>query len=256
MDPTTKAIIEATGHAVNLAVEQGWFSKLLNALKKKHRILVLGSTGVGKTNLLESLKAIVPPAISAMSRTEFVEKRGFKIETEPFIFIDTPGQIGHKARRRDAIREAMRDGISGVINVVAYGYHEHRSGHEEAFDSTGKVSESYLTTHRDLEIALLSEWTGLLGDERTAGWLMTVVTKADLWWGRRKEVDEYYRNADGAYAKAIQVAGDLNPITVDYFSVFHKFYGQGELSGLLDDTDRVRMRSDLLLSLLAGVADK
>ena len=47
----------------------------------------------------------------------------------------------------------------------------------------------------------LSEWVGLLGDRETAGWLITVVTKSDLWWEQRATVREYYES--GAYHEAL-----------------------------------------------------
>ena len=53
-----------------LAQKQGWLDKLKMALRKKHKILVLGSTGAGKTNFLASLTETMPKAIDLMSRTE------------------------------------------------------------------------------------------------------------------------------------------------------------------------------------------
>jgi len=41
---------------------------------------------------------------------------------------------------------------------------------------------------------------------------------------------------------------------MEYCSVFHKFYGEGPLSGLFDEQDRVDLRAHLLRELLAAVA--
>lgn len=113
---------------VKKLIKEGWIKKAFSFFRKKHRFLLLGSTGVGKTNLLKSFQSDTPEVIYYLNRTEFAKKSKAKIESEPFIFIDTPGQIDHKPRRIREIRMAMSRGISGIINVVAYGYHEHKKG--------------------------------------------------------------------------------------------------------------------------------
>src|SRR2546423_12515590 len=107
---------EAAIELVKLAYKQGWLDKLKTAFRKKHRVLVLGATGTGKTNLLESLSELVPKAIHNMNRTEFAERHAVRIVKEPFIFIDTPGDLPLKDRRISAIRDAMKTGLAGVIN--------------------------------------------------------------------------------------------------------------------------------------------
>jgi putative ribosome biogenesis GTPase RsgA len=53
------------------AQEQGYLDRLLASFRRKHRILVLGSTGVGKSNLVASLKRQAPRVIDRLERTEF-----------------------------------------------------------------------------------------------------------------------------------------------------------------------------------------
>jgi energy-coupling factor transporter ATP-binding protein EcfA2 len=247
---TAKAAIDL----IILAEKQGWLDRLTTALRKKHKVLILGSTGVGKTNFLESLTDLVPKAIEQMNRTEFAEKHSIKIAKQPFIFVDTPGQIEHQSRRIAAIRDAMRGDIAGVINVVSYGYHEWRIGQKSVFDASSAVREEFLKQHREKELESLREWTTLLGGRETVGWLITVVTKADLWWHRQDEVFDYYRS--GAYYAALGEAQSLRPVVLEYCSVFHKFYGTGLLSGTFDEADRVRARAHLLRQLLAAVGAK
>lgn len=176
------------------AYKQGWLDKLATSLRKKHKVLVLGPTGAGKTNILESLTELIPKAIDQMNRTEFVQKHSIKISKQPFVFIDTPGQTLHKGRRISSIREAMAGKIDGVINVVSYGYHEYRIGKKEAIASDGTINESFLERHRLVEMEALKEWTLLLGGRETARWLITVVSKADLWWHQREEVLAHYQS--------------------------------------------------------------
>ena len=235
---------------VKLAHKQGWLDRLLTSLRKKHPILVLGSSVAGKTAFLQSLTATVPNAIDRMVRTEFAQKHPLRIAKEPFVFTDTPGQTLHRSRRIQAIREAMKNPFAGIINVVSYGYHEHRVGKREAV-ANGAVNEEFLAASREVEIRALSEWTEILGDTAVAGWLITVVTKADLWWNRRDAVMAHY--SAGPYAQSLGDAARLRPVVLEYCSVFQKFYNEVPMSGELQDADRVLLRGHLIRQLLASI---
>ncbi|MBN2209175.1 MAG: hypothetical protein JW759_07755 [Candidatus Coatesbacteria bacterium] len=86
-----------------------------------------------------------------------------------------------KAKRMDAIKDALGKGVSGIINVVSYGYHEYDVDMGAAFNSDGSVNADFLEAHRSAEKRALREWTAMLGDRKTTGWLITIVNKADLW---------------------------------------------------------------------------
>lgn len=233
------------------AHKEGLLEKLVNVFRHKHRVLVLGSTGAGKTNFLKSLVELVPTAIEQMNRTEFAKEHSFSILKQPFRFVDTPGQRVHESRRKRAIREAMGAGIEGVINVVSYGYHEYRIGKSAAIGVDGLPNESFLKEHRQIEQDMLAEWTALLGDEHTIGWVLTVVTKADLWWHQKDEVLNHY--TAGPYYAALGDVKKLSPVVKEYCSVLHKFYGAAPLSGVFDEEDRVRTKANLLRQLIAAI---
>jgi hypothetical protein len=244
---------EAAVKLVELAHKQGWLDKLLTALRKKHHVLVLGCSGTGKTALVESLTADLPSAIDRMNRTEFIEKHAIRVAKHPFVFTDTPGQSLHKSRRVQAVREALKRHRIGAINVVSYGYHESRItrvGNEPAIVA-GAANEAFLQLNRDREIEALGEWTEILGDPASTNWLITVVTKADLWWNQQEEVLAYY--SQGPYARALGAAKTLHPVVVEYCSVFQKFYKEAPMSGDFQDTDRARVKGRILRELLAAV---
>jgi hypothetical protein len=103
-----------------LAKELGLVSKLKSFLKKKKRILVLGSTGTGKTLFVRSFGNLIPEIINRASRTEFPTKHVFDFGPRLNAQLtDTPGQIIHASRRFPAIKEAMTR-ADGVINIVSY----------------------------------------------------------------------------------------------------------------------------------------
>ncbi len=240
------------GDFAKIAYEKGWLKRIRDLFRKSHRILVLGATGTGKTQMIESFNEHMPDAIHYMDRTVGIRSHRVDNIGEAFKIIDTPGEEERsKAKRMDAIKEALRKGVSGIIDVVSYGYHEYDVDIGAAFNLDGSVNADFLEAHRAAEGRALREWTAILGDRKTTGWLITVVNKADLWWDRKDEVLEHYKS--GTYSKSLGDARSLGPIVLPYCSVCHRFFGEGRLSGAFDDSDRNMLRSHMLQSLLEVV---
>ena len=82
----TGAEIKSAVELIAMAHKQGWLERLLDAFKKKHRVLVLGRSGTGKTILIASLTELLPLAIDRMNRTEYLKTNSIKIAGQPFIF--------------------------------------------------------------------------------------------------------------------------------------------------------------------------
>lgn len=245
----TKAAVEL----IKLAIKQGWFQKLIDAFKTKHKVLVLGSTGVGKTNLIESITDITPEAIHHMNRTEFTKKHHIKISKNPFVFIDTPGQAAHKHQRREGILEVLKSPVAGIINVVSYGYHEYRIGSSDVFDEDGNIYGDFLQRHRQMEIDALNEWIPVLGSPEIVKWVVTVVSKADLWWDEKNKVIKYYES--GEYFNNLGDAKSIHHVA-EYCSVVHRFFGKGKISAIFDDAERIRTRVNLLRMLTEAIGKK
>src|SRR5439155_6736704 len=172
---------------IEIAKKQGWIDKLWTVFSKKYTVLVFGTSGVGKTNFITSLTELVPNAIDALNRTKIAEKHRVKILDHPFTFIDTPGEELQAPQRIRVIQEALRKGVSGIINAAAYGYHEGPASKADVLDG-GAVRDSYLAQRREIEISAIREWAAVLGAREVSNWLITVVTKADLWWDSKETV--------------------------------------------------------------------
>lgn len=249
-------LVKAVGEVAKLAKEQGWLDSLWTSLRKKPKVLLLGCTGTGKTSFMNSLESeVVPQAIDLMNRTQTVSRNRRKLSKQPFEFIDVPGQDSHKSERIKAIRTAASEkvGSLGIINVVSYGYHELR-GSKPVIEN-GKVDSGFLETRRKAEIKALREWTSTLcGQGGVAGWVITLITKADLWWSFRDEVIEYYES--GAYFDRLGEAQQVHHIVLPYCSVIQMYYGAGETSGRFQDSDRKKAKAHLIETILAETGKK
>ena len=232
-----------------VAKEQGWLEKLLEFFTKKHNVLMLGCSGAGKTELIKSLESLNPEVIHYSARTRDKTISGLKINKIPFRFIDLPGEVGDISIRNRAIEEHL-DSIDLVINVVSHGYHEYGYGKDYAITDKYKISEDYLCSNRAREIEAIPEWSIALGGRRKFR-LITVITKADLWWKDHRQVIEYY--SSGEYYNSLGAAQQLTPTIMPYCSVIKKFYDEAPTSGMIDENERVRFRTNLLRTLVEAV---
>lgn len=231
---------------VKVAKDQGWFEKLIDYFSKKHKILLLGCSGVGKTELVKSIESINPEIIHFTSRTRDKTISGIKINKVPFEFIDIPGEENDLSIRTQAILDHVND-LDAVINVVSYGYHEYAYGKGDALVEGNLISNEYLLQNRKREIDTIPEWSISVGGIRPYR-LITVVSKADLWWNNQKDVISHYEA--GPYYAALGPAKHLNPMVIPYCSVIKKFYDETPTSGEIDENVRVMFRNNLLRTLV------
>jgi len=238
------------GAIVKIAKDQGWFEKLVDFFSKKHNILILGCSGAGKTELVKSLESLTPEIIHYSSRTRDKSISGLKINNVPFQFIDVPGEENDLPIRNQAIIDHLET-IDVVINVVSFGYHEYTYGKDDALLDRTHISDDYLDKNKQREIETIPEWSVSLGGGLRKYRLITVVTKADLWWADNPKVLEHYKSGD--YFNALGTAQKLNPMVVPYCSIIKKFYDEAPTSGLFDENERIMHRSNFLRILVEVV---
>lgn len=229
-----------------LAKKEGWLEQLLGFFRRRHKVIVFGSSGVGKTNFIRSLHEVAPEAIRLADRTTDVPDKQLltqiKINQRLFDVRDTPGEKYLQPSRLTTVRETLKGAAVGIINVVSYGYHEYPKGKGLGFDTRGKVKSKFLADHRALEIDYLSEWS-TLRNPSTIRWIATVINKADLWWERRSEVEAFY--SSGSYLNALTTSG-VRSVVCPYSAVIHRFYDRENTLSDFDDTDRRALRIEFL----------
>lgn len=247
--------IEGAKLALYAANRMGFFDRLRAALKRKHTVLVLGPTGVGKTTLINSLAEWLPVAIDYMNRTARSKAHAVRIKDDHFRFIDTPGQILHEAIRLDTIDREIAN-ASGILNVTAFGYHEYRRGTADGvFTKSGRVSEAYLRRHREIEVEQISEWTNRLLTHQVRPWIMTVVSKADYWFKKRLRVVEHYSDPDGDYARAINKIPNARHSVHEYCGCISRFYRRLQIQSDFDQESARSLRQILLADFISAVGE-
>ncbi|MBX9627950.1 MAG: 50S ribosome-binding GTPase [Gemmataceae bacterium] len=255
---TVKAVSEHFDEAARLAEwvqKQKWYGRLRDILRAKHNFLFLGPTGVGKSNLIESLRSNVPVDIDRAIRTLDSTTKTLKVDDTVFNLVDVPGDIGKADIRLDVIRRKYSGAVTAVVNVAAYGYHEHAGGtRRDAVTLKNTAKFQWLKDHQREELNATREWVREFAHLRSAKGLITVVTKADLWRADQDEVLDYYRGSAGEYHKELGAARTLPHTVVPYCSIIKKFYDDCPHSGLFDDMDRARVRYELIREFLTVAA--
>lgn len=240
MDPATG--IKTAYTVYEIAKKEGAVRRAVNFFKKRRKILVLGASGAGKTQFVKSLAARISAEIPRENRTQKPVQYLYEVSQTPYAFVDTPGESAHSHQRHPEIVKAMKGQYDGIINVVSYGYHE---GDRDPSDAVGKdnlVKPDFLAARRTEEIALLQEWTGLVGTAGTGSWMLTVITKADLWWNERDIVRKHYQS--GEYRNALTLVNHLNPMICSYCSLQQAFFNKAPMSGLFGTSEFQKLYAD------------
>lgn len=192
--------------------------KLKSFLKNgRVRIAVFGLGGIGKTTLGDLLSGKMVSGIPTGGyklsyRTDEVSIKGDHIAS----LIVPGGQQRRIDNDWPGIYRMLADGKSkGIINVVAWGYHSFTEiGYKEtkyygaltkslARQASKEEFLSYYTNiKRKEEIENIKELVPHLKIAKEKVWMITLVTKQDLWWGERVQVKAHYDS--GEYADVIQ----------------------------------------------------
>ncbi len=173
------------------------------------RVGVFGAGGTGKTTLGSWLTGDLDTDRAVGEYQETIAIEHFKMPGEiPALLSVVPGQ---EARRPTTWAELYRELASGksfrVINVVSWGHHasgieraRHRAYDASASDDAFRAA--YFEDSRIEEIKALQTLVPHLSAVPGAFRMVTLVTKQDLWWPDRRNVEAFYMQS--AYAEAIE----------------------------------------------------
>ncbi len=172
-------------------------------------ILIIGPGGTGKTTLGKLLAGDYTLLFDSFGRyEESIGVERYSLSDEPGVeIVVPPGQ----ERRREATWGGLHADIAagkfrGIILLAAFGYHtlgevsykDHRlyRGDKDEF------LRAYLADRRAEELKLLRQLAPHVQANRGKLWLLTVVSKQDLWWDDHGAVESHYQQ--GEYWDEIQ----------------------------------------------------
>lgn len=229
------------------------------ALKGPAKLLAVGSTGTGKTTLVNALQdKMIPRMIDEVSRTNFAKSEKVKLPKGRLKITDTPGHRidpddVDSPRLNPQLEKAIEKGpYLGILNVVSYGYHQYLQDRPNLASRTALAN--YTREHRKHEIVGLKSWAPYLGKIGHDPFIITVVTKADLWLGT-KGVLAYYESGD-FYDELCAATGrpSVEHAVVRMSSRRQKFYGQIDPKEGWDDDDRAAARTNLIDQIFRAIA--
>lgn len=182
----------------------GWFSE-----PAERGVLIVGPGGVGKTTLGQFLSGQEELATSG-SYTESVGTEEFALSADTRVqLVIPPGQAHRRKATWDQRLEDIAKGkFRGVIIIHAYGHHtlgdisyvNHKLYNpEKGFD---EFVVEYLEQCRKAEEQILSLVCNAVKRCTAPIWVLTLVTKQDLWWDERDTVEKHY--VEGKYGKILK----------------------------------------------------
>ena len=167
------------------------------------RVLVFGAGGVGKSTVgkLLAKKLTDEELLRGYVESFAVERFGIGGTVTGRVLV-APGQRRREHAWDELLSMIAAGKVHGIINVTAYGYHslEGLASYKEhrAF-AQGMTKQQFLhvflESGREEEIKQLERLVPALIRSPDKLWLLTLVTKQDLWWDKRTEVRDITKPA-------------------------------------------------------------
>jgi ABC-type transport system involved in cytochrome c biogenesis ATPase subunit len=206
---------EILGAAVTIFEQRRNISKLLRKFRYKllHgtlNVVIFGPGGAGKTTLGNLISGKLDIRKSNQKYIESPDIEYFKFANHiSGELIIGPGQKRRATATWNNLYTKLAHGNSqGVINVVSYGFHSFTEigwkdlrQYQKGMNKQTLINR-YLKDSKNEELRVIKEITPRLKDAKKDIWMITLVTKQDLWWDERINVLDFYTK--GLYNKYIE----------------------------------------------------
>ncbi|AKV66869.1 MULTISPECIES: ATP-binding cassette domain-containing protein [Microcystis] len=187
------------------------FKRIFDLLKNGElKIAIFGAGGTGKSTLGKLLSGEFELSGLLQTYQESISIEQYKLESNKIgSVIVAPGQKRREDTWDDLLRTLVGGKIKLIIHVVSWGYHSFGefSYTQHRLYQSGMTLEEFLREYaavcrnRELDVLRRIEPHLSIADQRKTV-VITLVTKQDLWWNNRLEVNKHY--VEGAYEQLIQ----------------------------------------------------
>ncbi|HNI44808.1 MAG TPA: 50S ribosome-binding GTPase, partial [Chitinophagales bacterium] len=236
--------------------------------KTPANILVVGSSGVGKTQFIQVLRN--DSATTNPLRTTKPEKHTTEIEKIKLVLTDTPGHEHYETILQGTIAanvtpNMIKDNIfwehplAGIINVVAYGYPEEPNINAKhlllqgSFDEQlQKVNIGFLERNRNMELEHLNYWLPTIAENSSkVPWIINLINKADIWWDDENDVRQYY---DTIFSEPFKhLRKDIEIMNIYFCNKVQPYYNK-QRSSMFGEQEKLHLQENFknkLVSLLS-----
>jgi hypothetical protein len=187
------------------------FKRIFNLLKNGElKIAIFGAGGTGKSTLGKLLSGEFELSGLLQTYQESISIEQYKLESNNIgSVIVAPGQKRREDTWDDLLRTLVGGKIKLIIHVVSWGYHSFGefSYTQHRLYQSGMTLEEFLREYaavcrnRELDVLRRIEPHLSIADQRKTI-VITLVTKQDLWWNNRLEVNKHY--VEGTYEQLIR----------------------------------------------------
>jgi hypothetical protein len=190
---------------------------------RKSKILIIGPGGTGKSTLARMLSGEFDWLLDSPWRyDEDVGIQRLTLKADPAAqIVVMPGQEHRRRTSWAGVGQDLAKGTyHGIVLVSAYGYHSLAEssyklhGLYESERDKDTFWRKYLEANRQDEVGCLKQLLPFLKECPRKLWLLSLVTKQDLWRSSESAIEKWYR--EGEYGNQVEETAKHKGVTFRY----------------------------------------
>jgi hypothetical protein len=166
---------------------------------RQRRILIIGPGGTGKTTLARFLSGDVDWFEESPGQyLESIDLELFALNDDPDVeLVVAPGQEYRRASTwPELLRQVAEGAFRGIVLMNSFGYHTFSTpsyrNHRLYAGNKSSFFQAFLADRLEDELRILREIVPHLLVCNEKVWVLTIISKQDLWWNKQKEAEQHY----------------------------------------------------------------